>query len=596
MRRSSPIGSRWLLLLLLCCGWSGAARAQFVVDGRASASEIGPGKYQLVASYTGPHSEPDRGLKNLYAARTATALHLMLVASPTLSTDYSSLVLYLNAPGRKGVPAGTRLAGTNAIESPLLHRPILDLETDYALRLTTSATGVNHDSVYYSYADYTTPPTAAGQQTDQFAGRTDNRGEVLTVSAGALTGTRFAYTNTAGIGANSNTGWELEIPLAAIGAQAGSPLDLLAAFTSSTGIFTTDLFPQIAGRQTPLGPDPNFAAIPGTQALRLLPISIDGRLDANELGAPGGTPGLYRLVGEYPTPHPAGFGDYGFTKLYMAHSDTKVYLFVVGTVENNGNTFQLYFDTPGLTGVPRGQALPGVTPATLSSFEKMRAALDLQTDLGLALQGAVFTNTNNPAYVLNTVRYAGSIREERLAGNASDGTARTYASANVPQFEGLVSAYRTSPTGLLSSNPGNFGWEIELDRNAFGVGSTVTNATLQAFLIQNNIDGSFLATDMIPALPGIGITNPGNPDNVNFAQLPGRQALTYAFNCPTPVSLSYGATAYCQSAGNPTPTVSGPAGGRFSAPPVSLSMPAPVSSTWPPLRPAPTPSAMTPTL
>lgn len=81
-----------------------------MVDGRASASEIGPGKYQLVASHTGTHSVADRGLKSLYMARTATTLNIMMVASPTLATDYSSLVLYLNAPGRTGVPAGTRLA------------------------------------------------------------------------------------------------------------------------------------------------------------------------------------------------------------------------------------------------------------------------------------------------------------------------------------------------------------------------------------------------------------------------------------------------------------------------------------------------------
>ena len=141
---------RTFLLFFITLCFTGPARAQFVVDGRASASEIGPGKYQLVASYNGSHSVADRGLKSLYVARTATTLNIMMVASPTLATDYSSLVLYLNAPGRAGTPAGTRLAGSSAIESPLLHRPTLDLEADYGLRLTTSATGVNNDSVYYS--------------------------------------------------------------------------------------------------------------------------------------------------------------------------------------------------------------------------------------------------------------------------------------------------------------------------------------------------------------------------------------------------------------------------------------------------------------
>lgn len=262
-----------------------------MVDGRASASEIGPGKYQLAASHTGTHAVADRGLKSLYVARTATTLNIMMVASPTLATDYSSLVLYLNAPGRTGVPAGTRLAGSSAIESPLLHRPVLDLEADYALRLTTSATGINHDSVYYSYVDYTTPPTVNGHNRDNFFNATDNQGHALTATSRAFAATKLAYFNTASIAANTNTGWVMEIPLAAIGAQAGSPLDLFGAFTSSTGIFTTDLFPQIAGRTTPLGTDPDFDTIAGTQAIHLNALTIDGRLDANEIRT--GTQGLY---------------------------------------------------------------------------------------------------------------------------------------------------------------------------------------------------------------------------------------------------------------------------------------------------------------
>ena len=176
----------WALLFALLL--AGPARAQFVVDGRASASEIGPGKYQLVASYTGPHSVADRGLKSLYVARTATTLNIMMVASPTLATDYSSLVLYLNTAGRTGVPAGTRLAGSAAIESPLLHRPVLDQEADYALRMTTSATGVNHDSVYHSVVDYTLPASVGGRNADTFLGATDNQGRAQTVSSGGLTG------------------------------------------------------------------------------------------------------------------------------------------------------------------------------------------------------------------------------------------------------------------------------------------------------------------------------------------------------------------------------------------------------------------------
>ena len=546
----------WAFLLALLL--AGPAQAQFVVDGRASASEIGPGKYQLVASYSGTHSTADRGLKSLYVARTATTLNIMMVASPTLATDYSSLVLYLNAAGRTGVPAGTRLAGSSRIESPLYHRPTLDQEADYGLRLTTSATGVNRDSVYHSFVDYTTPATVGGRNADNFFGASTNQGQPLAVVSGGLTGAKFAYLNTASIAANTATGWEIEIPLAAIGAQGGTPLDLFGAFTTSYGDFTTDIFPQVAGRTTPFGTDTNFGTIAGTQSIRVNALTIDGRLDANEIGT--GTQGLYQLVGEYTTPHPAGYGDYGFTKLYMANTATKLYLFVVGTLENNGNTFQLFFNVPGLAGVPRGMVLPGGSPSAGTSFEQMKAKMDLETDLGLALQGGT------PGYGVQVARYAGGVIGQTLPTSLSTaGAPSTLSSTAVTQFDGALMAYRTTPTGFISSNPGNYGWEMEIDRAALGVPFSLANATIQAFLVQNNHDGNYIATDMIPAVPGIGITNPGVSTGVDFPQLPGRQALTYAFNCPTAVAVAYGATSYCQSGTSPTPTATSPTGGTFGA-------------------------------
>ena len=548
----------WVALTFLLALLAGPAQAQFVVDGRASASEIGPGKYQLVASYTGPHSVADRGLKSLYVARTATTLNIMMVASPTLATDYSSLVLYLNAAGRTGVPAGTRLAGSSRIESPLYHRPTLDQEADYALRLTTSATGVNRDSVYYSYVDYTTPATVGGRNVDNFVGAATNQGGPLAVPSGGLNGARFAYFNTASIAANTATGWEMEIPLTAIGAQGGTPLDLFGAFTTSFGDFTTDLFPQITGRTTPLGTDPDFGLIAGTQSIRVNALTIDGRLDANEIGT--STQGLYQLVGEYTTPHPAGFGDYGLTKLYMANTATKLYLFVVGTVENNGNTFQLYFNVPGLTGVPRGTALPGGNPNSGTSFEQMRAKLDLETDLGLALQG------NTPGFAVQVARYAGGVVDQSTAPNIpTTGVATTISSSTITQFNNIVLAYRNSSTGFLSGNPGNYGWEMEIDRAALGVPATLANATIQAFLVQNNNDGNYLSSDMVPAIPGNGTTNLGVSTGLDFNLLAGRQALTYALTCPTAVAVAYGAASYCQSGTNPTPSVTGPTGGSFNA-------------------------------
>ena len=71
------------------------AKAQFTVDGHASAAEIGTGmgKYQLAATYTGNHLEADRGLSALYVGYTATTLNFMLVGSAeSAAASYRALV------------------------------------------------------------------------------------------------------------------------------------------------------------------------------------------------------------------------------------------------------------------------------------------------------------------------------------------------------------------------------------------------------------------------------------------------------------------------------------------------------------------------
>ena len=68
----------------------------------------------------------------------------------------------------------------------------------------------------------------------------------------------------------ANVGFEMEIPLAALGGTplvAGSRLDLFAAYTDTNGAFFSEIIPQIDGRTTALGVDPDFKAIAGTQSV-----------------------------------------------------------------------------------------------------------------------------------------------------------------------------------------------------------------------------------------------------------------------------------------------------------------------------------------
>ena len=251
-----------------------AATLQFTLDGQASAAEIGTGagQYQLASTYTGPHSEADRGLQALYVGSTATTLNLLLAGSAeSAGGSYRALVLYLNTAGQPGTPAGQQLIGGNNGPSPLKHRPTLDMQADYGFRVSVGPTTATANDVYFSRVSYVTgAPVAPGNDTYIGAG-TKTGGVVLAPATLDLAGARFAYFNTPTLTANSsNSGLEIEIPLAALGAAgasvgAGSRIELFAGYTDADGVFLTDVIPTIPGRTTALGANPDFTTIPGTQ-------------------------------------------------------------------------------------------------------------------------------------------------------------------------------------------------------------------------------------------------------------------------------------------------------------------------------------------
>ncbi|GAA3992918.1 hypothetical protein GCM10022407_41550 [Hymenobacter antarcticus] len=273
--------------------------AQFVVDGVATATEIGtgPGKYQLAAAYAGNHLDADRGLKALYVGSTATTLNLMLVGSAESTGGFRALILYLNTPARPGAAAGTALPGGSDGLSPLKHKPTMDMVVDYGFRVSVGATGGAATDVFFSNVSYVTG-TAITAGTDAYVGQGSKAGAMVVAGATApLPGTRYAYLNTASLTANTtNAGLEIEIPLAAFGpgVASGSRIDLFATYTDGAGIFYSETIPAIAGRTTTLGPDPNFAAIAGTQAIAF-------ELGAGVLAARSAAPGTFAF-GLYPNP------------------------------------------------------------------------------------------------------------------------------------------------------------------------------------------------------------------------------------------------------------------------------------------------------
>jgi hypothetical protein len=240
-----------------------AAQAQFTVDGSLGTAEVGTGtgKYQLVGTYTSTHSVADRGLKALYMGTTATTLNVMVVASPE-QASYSHLVLYLNAPNKTGLAAGTRVPGVSS-NTPLTQRPTLDMPVDYAFRITVSPLADQPGAMYLSRADYTVAtPGEIGMGTNGKNGTltTDTNDPAMAQSA-------FKTSATGSVAVNTTTGWEFSMPLSALGgAVAGSNFNVMVGYVrDSDKGFYSDILPQITGQTTDLGLDPNFTTIAGNQ-------------------------------------------------------------------------------------------------------------------------------------------------------------------------------------------------------------------------------------------------------------------------------------------------------------------------------------------
>lgn len=268
-------------------------------------------------------------------------------------------------------------------------------------------------------------------------------------------------------------------------------------------------------------------------------VTVDGQLTSAEV-----TAGNYVLLGKFTNPR--GFGNAGLLSLYAASTPTKLYVFVGGTVEANGNAFQLFLDLPNAAGVPVGTALPAGAMGT--SFERFTAKLDMAADVALALRsdGANY-QIEGAAYTSATAGTSQKLTPTvPLLGN---GTALTlpsttgYASLNMARV-----AYRVAATAGISGNPGNtatttgtppvttypasyggvgsYGWEIEIDRSAAGL--TAANSAATMFVLQNGGDGGYPSSDFIPQTSAPLATNSGNlaSGSFDFTTLPDRQAAT----------------------------------------------------------------------
>ncbi len=238
--------------------------------------------------------------------------------------------------------------------------------------------------------------------------------------------------------------------------------------------------------------------------------TLDGRILASEIG-PGA--GQYQSMGQYTNPR--GFGDWGLKEAYVTEDANYLYVAIKGTVEGNGNSFQIYFDVPNFPGAPACSPLPAAPSASgdPTSFAAMTGTLDMETDAGVAYR----VNAGAPQLELCDYRVAAPA-SVILGAMTNDGAPGTFL------MGAARAAYLNSPDGTVLTNTDE-GLEFAVLKAAYQM---TAGTAVKVFVLMNNGDGGFASTDFIPQDP----TMPATATNLGTAfdlcaTIPGNQFVTY---------------------------------------------------------------------
>ncbi|MBC7448403.1 MAG: T9SS type A sorting domain-containing protein [Hymenobacteraceae bacterium] len=211
--------------------------------------------------------------------------------------------------------------------------------------------------------------------------------------------------------------------------------------------------------------------------------TLDGRILASEIGT---GVGKYQSLGQFTNPR--GFGHWGIKEAFVAEDANYLYVAINGTVEPNGNSFQIFFDVPGFTGKPRCEALPPAPSASgdATSFMSMTAALEMETDAGVAFR------YNGGVPQLELADYRQPTPVSQVLGTMTDDGA-------VAIFLGgaAKAAYvKADSVSLLGGTANtNQGLEFAVLKAAYQIAN---GNRVNLFVLMNNGDGGYLSTDFVP--------------------------------------------------------------------------------------------------
>ncbi|MCR5889560.1 T9SS type A sorting domain-containing protein [Hymenobacter sp. J193] len=248
-------------------------------------------------------------------------------------------------------------------------------------------------------------------------------------------------------------------------------------------------------------------------------------LDGQLLPAEG-----YTMIGEN-TSTVHGFGDHGIGAMYVKTTATKLYIALTAALETNGNSLQIYLNLPGKTGIAAGQAL-AASNTTGTSFEKNMAKMDMEVDYAFGVKGG--TTSSAGSIIDYTKLTDGKATDQKTGDLLNVGTAATVADGTTGGFGKTRMAFTNLNTLTAhTAAGGTAAWEIELDKADLGIAD---NDVIQLFAAQNNGDGGYFSSDVLPVVPGntapqtapIGTNNEGNfATNPDFSALPGTQSISY---------------------------------------------------------------------
>ena len=250
--------------LLLCVALPFTVQGQPTIDGTINTSN-----YQQLAEWTQANTGfGDHGILELWAERDGDNLYVFVVGE--VESNSNELYLFIDVDSQNGIASGTQLpAGGDSFSPFSSFQPTNDFETDYGLRLTSG-----DPDAFVSIVDYVS--WQSGTADDTFLGTIANDGTPSTVSGGTYDGTTFAYDDTGDLTNHTGVeGWELSIPLSAIGATPGDQFSLFALHGGDDFISANTL-PEIAGQSgTSLGSNPDFTGIMGDQHTAPNPLPVE---------------------------------------------------------------------------------------------------------------------------------------------------------------------------------------------------------------------------------------------------------------------------------------------------------------------------------